>query len=257
MVSSVQPIPYAPASTAANSNRAVGGETARAAPQRTDQIEASYRGDIGGAREALSGASVGLDLALAAGREAAKLVSQMRDFARAAASGDETTRAAAATSFAGLLEQYGQTVGGAIAAGASVLAGDAVTVSVDPDAPAVTVQGYDLRLKAQPGAEDVLRLSTGSNLSDPTAAADAARDAEASLARLDTALSRLSGASHRFASHDTFLATLDGAVAANVSTDLDAEGARLTALQVRQTLAGVNVAIANSAPSGLLSLFRE
>jgi flagellin len=256
-VSSVQSIPYAPPSNAANSNRAVGAEPARAAPQRTDQIQSSYRGEIGGAREALSGAGARLDLALAAGREAAKLVSQMRDFARAAATGDEATRAAASASFASLLDQYGKTVGAAIAGGASVLAGEAVSVSVDPDAPSVTVQGHDLRLKDQPGAEDVLRLSTKSHLNDPTAAADAARDAEASLARLDTALSRLSGACLRFASHDAFLATLDSAVAADVSTDLDAEGARLTALQVRQSLAGVNVAIANSAPSGLLALFRE
>lgn len=257
MVSSVQPIPYAPPSAAANSNRAVGADPSTRTPQRTDHIEASYRGDISGAREALSGAGANLDLALAAGREAAKLVSQMRDLARAAVSGDDATRAAASEKFAALLDQYGQTVNGAIAGGAGVLAGEAVTVSVDPDAPPVTVQGYDLRLKDQPGAEDVLRLSSSSTLSNPTAAADGARDAEASLARLDTALSRLSGASHRLASHDTFLATLDGAVAANVSTDLDAEGARLTALQVRQSLAGANVAIANSAPSGLLALFRE
>jgi flagellin len=77
------------------------------------------------------------------------------------------------------------------------------------------------------------------------------------LARLDTALGRLSGASQKLAAHDGFLATLDGASAKLVNSDMDSETARLTALQVRQTLAGSNAAVANSAPGALLSLFVE
>jgi hypothetical protein len=42
-----------------------------------------------------------------------------------------------------------------------------------------------------------------------------------------------------------------------VNEPADAEGARLLALQVRQSLLGSNAAIANSAPQALLSLFRE
>ncbi len=263
MVSSVQSVPFMPAPSVANTPRAQMGDTG-GQKLRTDSIEPDtikngqgYRTEIAGARAGLAQASGGLDLALATGREAANIVSQMRDLARAAANGDDAARAAADQSFKALLQRYEQVVNGAVDAGASVLAGENLTLDVDPDAPPITVQGFDLRLKDAPGAEDVLRLAKGAGLADASSAAASARDADASLARIDIALSRLSGASQKLAAHDGFLNALDKVVANDVVTDLDAEGARLTALQVRQSLAGAQTAIANSAPSALLSLFVE
>jgi flagellin len=254
MVTSVQSVPYTPTTTAANSNRPVGADSAARANASTqsDRIDASYRGEVVGSQTALDDATGKLDLALAAGREAANLISQLRDLARSAASGQAGADAGA--SFKDLLSRYSSVVNGAIEGGADVLAGGSLTVALDPDTAPITVNGYDMRLKAQPGAEDVLRLSADSDLSDPAAIA---RDADASLARLDTALGRLSGASQRLNAHASFLSALDGAVAKDVNVEMDAEGARLTALQVRQTLSGLNAAIANSAPSGLLTLFRD
>ena len=43
---------------------------------------------------------------------------------------------------------------------------------------------------------------------------------------------------------------------AGVNSDLDGEGARLLALQVRQQLGGQTLSIANQAPQALLSLLR-
>lgn len=257
MVTSVQSVPFAatatPTAAPANSNRAVSNEAARSTGSaQTDRIDAAYRGDVTGSQTALDDATAKLDLALAIGRQAAGLLTKLRDAARSAIGGD-TDKASANANFTALLQQYSGVVNGAIDSGADLLAGQSLTVAIDPEAAPVTVPGYDLRLKGQPGAEDVLKLSLVTDLSDPTAVA---RDADASLARLDTALGRLSGASQRLGSHASFLSALDSAVGANV-TDLDAEGARLTALQVRQTLTGFNAAIANSSPSNLLTLFRD
>jgi flagellin len=257
MVSSVQPAAYAPVGGVANSNRPPSGTAPNDAHGVSDSVDVGQggRAEIGAARGALAEAAGSLDLALAAGREAANIVAQIRDLARSAAAGD--SGAAAEPQFRALLQRYGQVINGAIEGGAGVLAGASLTVPVDPEAPPVTVQGYDLQLKDQPGAEDVLRLSTASSVADSSSATVAARDADASLARIDTALSRLSGASQRLAAHDGFLRTLDGALARGIDPDLDTEGALLTALQVRQSLGGAGSAIANSAPGALLSLFRE
>src|SRR5262249_26489465 len=158
-----------------------------------------------------------LDLGLAAGREAAGVLSQMRDLARAAVNGGAGPNSGIGDAqFKALLQRYSQIVDSAIAGGADILAGKTMTLQVDPENPPVTVQGYDTRLKDEPGTEDVLRLSASSSLADDGAAISAARDADASLARLDTALSRLSAASQKLAAHDGFLATLDAATAKQV-----------------------------------------
>jgi flagellin len=254
MVSSVQPATnFIPPTSVANTIAQIGANDTGPAVPRGDTVEVAAT-DIGGARLAIAGASTALDIGLAAGREAAGVLSQMRDLARAAVNGGAGVGDA---QFKSLLQRYAQIIDGAVAGGADILSGKTLTLQVDPDTPPVTVQGYDMRLKAEPGTEDVLRLSTSSSLADDGSAISAARDADASLARLDTALGRLSGASQKLAAHDGFLATLDGASAKLVNSDMDSETARLTALQVRQTLAGSNAAVANSAPGALLSLFVE
>ena len=256
MVSNIQPAgfaPIAPLQTQAPRTPTAAATTATA----RDSVALSGDADLTNVHDALDGARSVTDLALAAGREGANLLSQMRDLARAAVTADDPTRADLNTQFQSLLKQYGDTIGNAVDGGARLLAGESLSIALDAGSAPVTVPGYDLRLKTDPGAEDALRLSTTSNLSDESAARAAARDADASLARVDTALSRLSGASQRLSAHENFLSSLDGALQGGVREPADAEGARLLALQVRQTLLGANAAIANSAPQALLSLFRE
>jgi flagellin len=258
MVSSVQPATtFIPPTSVAKTIAQLGANDSGAPAPRGDTV--AFTGtDINGARLAIAGASTALDVGLAAGREAAGVLSQMRDLARAAVNGGAGPSAGIGDAqFKALLQRYSQIIDNAIAGGADILSGKALTLQVDPDTPPVTVQGYDMRLKNEPGTEDVLRLSTSSSLADDGSAISAARDADASLARLDTALSRLSGASQKLAAHDGFLATLDGATAKLVDPEINGESARLIALQVRQTLAGANAAIANSGPGSLLSLFVE
>ena len=252
MVTSVQPSSYAPLTplpinprpqqTGNDNSNAPSGDSVTVSP-------AAARAELDGARAAT-------DLALAAGREGAGLLSQIRDVARQAANSDDASRAGYELSFQSLLTRYSNTINSAISAGADLLSGGAVSVTLDPSAAPISVNGYDLRLKDDPGTEDALRLSTGSTVADPTSALTAARDADASLARVDAALSRLSGAAQRLNAHDQFLGALDAGVASQVSEPADADGARLLALRASQELQGANAAIANSAPQAVLGLFR-
>ena len=207
MVSSVQPggfIPLTPLQTQPQTRVQRAGSDAGG-----DAVSISNAG-VSSAHDALDSARTSTDLALAAGREGAGFLSQLRDLARTAANASDADRADLNASFQALLKKYSDTIDGAVNNGADLLAGNSLTVALDPDSSPVTIAGYDLRLKDDPGAEDALRLSTSSNLLDATSALAAARDADASLARVDTALGRLSGASQRLSAHDQFLASLDG-----------------------------------------------
>ena len=256
MVSSVQPSNYAPPTPlppnprlpqTGNDNSSTSG----------DVVSLSGALALDAVHESLDAARSQSDLALAAGREGAGLLSQLRDVARQAVSApDDQSRAGLQNSFQSLLQRYGDTIDAAVDAGAGLLAGQALSVNVDPNAAPVTINGYDLRLKDAPGAEDALRLSAASSIGDASSAQAAARDADASLARVDSALGRISASTQRLSAHDHFLGALDAGVAAQVNEPADADGARLLALQASQALNGQSAAIGNSTPQALLGLFR-
>ncbi len=260
MVSSVQAnsVPQTPPAgltaraRAADAPGAQAGEAAAGAFRPAGEAaEPAFAGVRGGLAEA----AAKLDLAVAAGREGAGLLAQMRDLARAAAEGRGP--AGADETFQALKRQYGETIREAVKGGAQVLAGEPLRARLDEDADPVEIEGADLRLKSDPEPEDLVSLSEDTSLAGPREAAAAAREADASLARVDGALARLSGASLRLGAHDRFLSALDAALARDVAADMDSEGALLAALQVRQTLAGSNSAIANSAPHQILLLFQD
>jgi hypothetical protein len=76
-----------------------------------------------------------------------------------------------------------------------------------------------------------------------------------SLEKLQEAMTRLLDAMRALEAHQGFLGAAEGA--ANVRSDLDADSARLLALQVRQGLeAAGSASIANVEPQAVLSLFR-
>src|SRR5262245_27760939 len=108
MVTSVQSVPYTPTAAPANSNRAVSNEAAarNGASTQTDRIDAAYRGEVSGSQTALDDATAKLDLALAIGRQAAGLLTKLRDAARSAIGGGDTEKASASANFTALLKQY-------------------------------------------------------------------------------------------------------------------------------------------------------
>jgi hypothetical protein len=86
---------------------------------------------------------------------------------------------------------------------------------------------------------------------DPTLPAAVLR----SLDKLQDAMNRLLESARALEAHQGFLGAVEGA--ANVRGDLDADGARLMALQVRQGLEASGAApIANVEPQAVLMLFR-
>ena len=69
-------------------------------------------------------------------------------------------------------------------------------------------------------------------------------------------LAQMNGQAAQIQTHLGVVTQLSGALSDQTTPDLDADGARLQALQVQQALAGLSQGIANQAPQALLSLFR-
>lgn len=197
------------------------------------------------ARESVRLALADLDLTLAAGNAAAALAAQLGDAARA----EDGARVKA------LLEEFEAGVSAAIEAGGSGAAGATLRVQFEADAPPFEIAGFDLRVKPEAAERAVVQLTAATNADTPEAAAEAARAADETLARIQAELTRLRSAAQRLENHDSFLAAAEGALAGGVRADLDAETARLLALQVRQGLASGAGAIATAHPDSVLGLF--
>lgn len=233
---------------------------ARAAVVAVDPARLEHREDVLAAREDVADARDGVEFAIAAARDVRALLGEARDLAvRAADSATpDAARAAQDVAFRSAVQRLGQIVDGAIARGAPLLAGEALSVQADPDSDAATdIAGLDLRLKSAVTGDEALLLTRGASIGDALSAAETARAADKSLARLDAGLARLESEAVRLTQHDRVLGALDAALAANVAPDLGADGARLLALAVRQELSQSTAPIAGAKPNAVLSLFRE
>jgi flagellin len=104
-------------------------------------------------------------------------------------------------------------------------------------------------------------LGADSNLSDATVAARSRNQVVASLEFINTELSRLGATAKRIDNHAIFVSKLQDAITSGignlVDADLAQESARLQSLQVKQQLGTQALSIANQAPQGILSLFRN
>lgn len=137
----------------------------------------------------------------------------------------------------------------AIAGGVRILEGAALPVQAEPGAAPVEVAGVDLRLKSAPAAGDVLQVGAQAKAGEP----GLSQRAQVSLERLQVAMEGLFKAARALEAHQGFLGAAEGA---GVRHDLDADSARLLALQARQGLAAAGKPIANAEPQAVLSLFR-
>lgn len=232
----------------------------RRAAVSVDADLADYKSDVAASRDDVAAARSALDLFIGVAREVRTLLLEARDLAIRAAdpATPDAARAAQDVPFKSLVQELAQLVDGAIGKGAAALAGVPVPVDADPDAAQdLEIPGLDLRLKAKIGDEEGLRLTTSSSLATRDDAEAAARAADDSIARIDAGLRRIEAGAARLGGHDKLLSALDSALASSVRVDLDADAARLIALQVRQDLSRSTSPIANAAPSAVLALFRE
>jgi flagellin len=250
------------APTAAQPRTVTDKDGARQAPAPGVAIDPriEHREDVRLVREDVAEARAGLDWAIGIVREARGALVEARNAAQRAAdpNAPDAARVAHDVTFRAALQQLGLAVDTAISAGAPLLSGDSLSVDADPDSDAGhQIGGLDIRLKNAVTGDEALLLTRGASAADRTGAEEAARAADRSLVRFDAGLRRLEGESARLDQHERLLGALDTALAQNVAPDLDAEAARLMALQVRQDLAGANLSVTNARPNALLALFRE
>lgn len=216
-----------------------------AAPQRREMPTQGDSVELSGATLASSRESVRAGLAhvqeaLALGHEAQAMLVQVQ---AAAKSGSQADLDAALSAFAERLEA-------AISRGATLVAGGSVSVQAEPGAAPVTIDGVDLRLKAEPSADDVMAVSSEAEVAD----AELPQAVQRSMEKLQDAMTRLLDSVRALEAHQGFLGAAE---AASVRSDLDADSARLLALQVRQGLEKAGgMAIANAEPQAVLTLFR-
>lgn len=127
------------------------------------------------------------------------------------------------------LAKFAEQLRAADGASAGLLTGGALSVRTSPDGAAVEIEGIDLR-----------RLG-----SDPQ-----------SVKALGEALARFSEAADKLSAHARLAAVTQGGLT-GVDADLDAEQARLVALDAAQALKGQAPALANAAPLSLLAFFQS
>lgn len=128
----------------------------------------------------------------------------------------------------------------------ALVKGHDISVNADPGSPPLAIRGADLSLGG-----DILGVASDASISD-SALSGLAQDG---LDRLQGVMEQLGEASSALAAHQGFLGAAQNAVSG--VTDLNADSARLLALQVRQGLeAASGRAIANVEPQAVLALFR-
>lgn len=213
----------------------------RESAANSDRVELSPA-SVSTARESVRDGLDQVQEALALGREAMSMLLKVQSVARGEASQEDLDAA---------LKSFSERLDAAVARGARLSVGQDIAVHAEPGSPPVTIAGVDLQLKAAPDDSDILSVPLGARADDPALAHSAQR----SLDRLQEAMSRLSDAVHALQAHQGFLGAVENA--AGVRRDLDTDGARLLALQVRQGLEQAGApAIANVEPQAVLTLFR-
>lgn len=243
MVSSITPNGTAGASALGVDQRLARPNVAAQQQQRPtsagDSVELS-RATISASRESVRNGIAQVQEALALGHDAQAMLVQIN---AATKSGSQADLQSALATFAQRLEA-------AIARGAALVTGGQVTVQAEPGASALSIDGVDLQLKTDPNEDDVLGVSTEAQADDPALPQAVLK----SLEKLQEAMTRLLDSVRSLEAHQGFLGAAE---AANVRGDLDADTARLMALQVRQGLEkSGGVAIANAEPQAVLALFK-
>ncbi|HVZ99077.1 MAG TPA: hypothetical protein VG841_02045 [Caulobacterales bacterium] len=208
-----------------------------------DRVQLS---DAASWRAASDSVAAGLDQirqALSLGEEAKDFLDRMQSLANS----DDPS---APGQLAELVSRFAERVDAAVTGGLGVVAGKDVSVQAEPNSPPVAIAGADLRLKSDPQPGDVFSFS-----SDAAIGPDLADAVRASRTALNAELDRLADAARALETHQGFLGA---AASGGVRGDLDADSARLLALQVRQGLNDLGGAsIVNVEPQAVLALFKS
>ncbi len=246
MVSSINPggsaganaLGYDPRYQNTNPNGAARRE--QGAPQG-DRVELSG-GALAAVRDSVRAALGQVHQALAIGHEAQTMLVRVQEIAREGGPGVQADLDALLLAFTRRLEAVGSQ-------GPGLVAGDELVVEAEPGAAPVRIPGVDLSLGG-----DILAVPADARAD----ASGLGQAAQRSLEALQEAMGRLLDSARALEAHQGFLGAVEGALAGAVRGDLNAESARLLALQVRQGLEGLGAQpIANAEPQAVLALFRS
>jgi hypothetical protein len=243
-----------PGAAPAHGANVVGVETrmprtggALVAPQgpaaQRDQVELSM-GSLSAARQSVRAGLDQIQTALEIGRDAQAMLINVEAMVRRGASQEELEAA---------LSGFAQRLDAALSGGARLVAGENISIDAEPGAAAIVAPGMDLRLRAAPRAGDLIQVGVSAQIDD----AGLAEAAQRSFENVQAAMTRLADSARALEAHQGFIRVAESALTGSVRHDLDADGAQLLALQVRQGLeAAGGRAIANAEPRAVLALFR-
>jgi flagellin len=228
-------------------------------------IAQNMRGNVAGysaVTDSLNRGSSVVDTALSAAQSVSDLLIQMKKNALAASDSslDDASRISLANDFQAMADQITTIVQNASFNGVNMVTNDtgdgpgsdisALASASDPTQ-VITVSGQDLTVGT---------LNVDTAYTDKATAATMVDTVDAAIATVNTAMSALSSGSKKFSIQADFVAKLSDTLTTGIGNLVDAdmaqESARLTSLQTKQQLGIQALAIANSAPSTILSLFK-
>ncbi|MCR5875944.1 flagellin [Phenylobacterium sp. J426] len=218
-------------------------------------------GALGAVRMSLERANSIAQVSMTAGATVSDLLVELKEKVVAAmdTSLDTASRTALNSDFQSLLRQIGQVVDNAEFDGANLLDGSVganIQFLANADANSrITLSTQNLSL----GGGNIAITAGASILTTATASAALAQLTVA-ISSVNQSLGNLGSQAKQIEAHLEFVSkltdVLEGGVGNLVDADLAKESARLQALQVQQQLGAQALAIANSSPQIILSLFR-
>lgn len=211
--------------------------------------------------QSLSRAVSIVDVAMAASESISDLLVQMREKVVAAndPSIDQASRDALNADFSALRDQITSIINNAEFDGANILNGS-LTPGISFLADADATQTITLPTENITVSNTILVITTSTTLASQSMASAALSQLTSSIVNVNAALARMGSTAKKLEAHNTFVTklqdTLKSGIGNLVDADLAVESARLQALQVKQQLGVQALAIANTAPQQILTLFR-
>ena len=226
-------------------------------------IAQNMRGDVAGYQsvsDSLNRGTSTVDVAISAGQSISDLLTEMKGKALAAADAslDTASRNALNQDFTALRDQISSIVSNASFNGTNLVDGSVTAITALASADGqnkITVSSENLSLSGS-----VVTIATTGSIATQTTASAMISTVNTSLQNVNAALARLSSGEKKFSIQSDFVSklidTLNTGIGNLVDANMATESAMLQSLQVKQQLGVQALAIANSAPSIVLSLFR-
>lgn len=205
-------------------------------------------------QDSLNNAAGVSDVGVSAGQSIASLVNLLREKAQAAQGADPDRQSSLDADYQQLLGMIDRIARGTSFQGVNMLDGSAGDLQFKTDASgasSLTLASQDFTVGGP-----VIGLSETSLQGSAEDVADVLRRVDSAGQALAGTLSQMSVQSEQIQGHLAVVGQLQSALAGQGASDLDADGARLQALMVQQTLTAQGGSVANQAPQAVLSLFR-